>query len=302
MTKRTKGRLPRPVVEAARSDVEKEKSPRLAELQALFQDAIVNGNTDVFRLVLDNSRTTRETLFGVYAHAYGARLTEILRNEYPLLAAYVDEDAFNGIAESYIGDHPSRTCNARWFGGRLPEYLQLSKTYAARPELGELAAIERATADAFDAADASVLHIGEVSNYAPRDWPFLVFKPHPSTRLLNLQTNAFAVWQALKRSDTVPEPVRGMTPQWLCVWRQGATPQLRQMPEQEAMMWIEAAKGVRFEVLCEMLATFDDPDGAPMRAAGFLHGWIASEMLSTAWSASPPRRRKRLSKAAHMPS
>ena len=46
------------------------------------------------------------------------------------------------------------------------------------------------------------------------------------------------------------------------------------------MMWDEAANGIPFGVLCEMLATYDDPDGAAARGAGYLHGWITSGILT----------------------
>ena len=36
----------------------------------------------------------------------------------------------------------------------------------------------------------------------------------------------------------------------------------RELSAEEAMMWDEAANGIPFGVLCEMLATYDDPDGA----------------------------------------
>ena len=38
--------------------------------------------------------------------------------------------------------------------------------------------------------------------------------------------------------------------------------------------------GVPFGVLCEMLATYDDPDGAAARGAGYLHGWITTGLLT----------------------
>ena len=47
----------------------------------------------------------------------------------------------------------------------------------------------------------------------------------------------------------------------------------RKLPTEEAMMWDEAANGIPFGVLCSMLATYDDPDGAAARGAGYLHGW-----------------------------
>ncbi len=53
------------------------------------------------------------------------------------------------------------------------------------------------------------------------------------------------------------------------------------------MLWDEAANGVRFGMLCEMAATYDDPDGAAARAAGYLQGWIASGLLTSAVPAMP---------------
>ena len=55
----------------------------------------------------------------------------------------------------------------------------------------------------------------------------------------------------------------------------------RELSVEEAMMWDEAANGVPFGVLCEMLATYDDPDSAAGRGAGYLHGWITSGILTS---------------------
>ena len=45
-------------------------------------------------------------------------------------------------------------------------------------------------------------------------------------------------------------------------------------------LWDEAGGGIPFGVLCEMLATYDDPDGAAARGATYLHGWITSGILT----------------------
>jgi hypothetical protein len=49
---------------------------------------------------------------------------------------------------------------------------------------------------------------------------------------------------------------------------------------EEAMMWNEAAKGVAFGVLCEMVATFAGEDEAELRAATYLKGWVDMGMLA----------------------
>ena len=48
------------------------------------------------------------------------------------------------------------------------------------------------------------------------------------------------------------------------------------------MLWDEAANGGRFGALCEMAAIYDDPDRAAARVAGYLQGWMASGLLSSA--------------------
>jgi hypothetical protein len=53
----------------------------------------------------------------------------------------------------------------------------------------------------------------------------------------------------------------------------------RLMASDEAMMWDEAAKGVRFSVLCEMLSIYGGEEQAAARAAGYLQGWINAGML-----------------------
>jgi len=53
----------------------------------------------------------------------------------------------------------------------------------------------------------------------------------------------------------------------------------RELAVEEAMMWDEAANGIPFGVLCSM-ATYDDPDSAAARGAGYLHGWVTAGLLA----------------------
>jgi hypothetical protein len=54
----------------------------------------------------------------------------------------------------------------------------------------------------------------------------------------------------------------------------------RPRPAEEAMMWDEAARGVRFGILCEMVTTFAGEETAALRAATYLKTWIDSGMLT----------------------
>jgi hypothetical protein len=265
----------------------------LSEIQHRLQRALLNGDDAVLDTILDNSRTTRQTLFGVYRNAYVGRLVDILQSDFQLTCDYCGADYFREQARAFVGANPSHTQNARWYGVRFPEFLKASDGHAAHPELAEIALIEKTVADAFDALDAPVLGFEVLAGYAPEQWGQLCFAPHPSVTRLDLATNAFALWKALKDDDdTLPAVNQLDAPEHIVIWRQDTAPMVRVMGAEETMMWTEACRGVRFEGLCEMAATFDDPDTAAVRAAGYLQGWLTSHMLTTVTLAGSPTKKR----------
>lgn len=253
----------------------------LAEAQALFQKAILEGDATILASLCDNSRTSRTELFGVYQNAYTGRLSEILAQDYEYLAAYLGDQRFAELAGAYIAAMPSNAQNARYFGARLPDFLRTVQTHEVNPEYADLADLEKALADAFDAADADPLTLAALQQFAFEDWGRLVFQIHPSATLLRAETDVFTLWKSLKAGDEQSE-LGTPGPRTIVTWRQAAVPMVREMDNEEAMMWIEAGRGTRFDALCELLATYDDPENAAARAAGYLQGWLMTEMLSGA--------------------
>lgn len=268
---------PARIPSAAKTDT---TAPTLSEMQAAFQRAVMLGDDGILNDILDNSRTNRGVLFGVYQHAYASRLVEVVRNDHQLLDRYLGSDAFSEITRAYIAARPSRNQNARWFSHDLPEFI--AETRPELPELAELAALERAVNDAFDAPDASPLTIADLSAIAPEKWSDIIFVPHPSAHHLKFKTNAYALWAALKDDATPPATAKLAHPEDIIVWRHDVTPKVRRMSGEEAMMWNETVKGVPFGALCELVAVYDDPDSAPLRAAQHLQGWIAAGLLTKA--------------------
>lgn len=252
----------------------------LARQQAEFQRCILSGGDTVLSEILDSPREKRETLFGVYRYAYGSRLVEALRNDHERLHLYLGDETFDEMGYAYVRARTSEHPNLRWFSQGLPAFLKASAPYCDHPVLSDLAALEKALNDAFDAAEGPVVELTDMSGFAPEAWSGLRFRPHPSAARLDLATNAAAIWLALKNDEAPPEATKLEQPARLLSWRQDVTPMFRELPAEEAMMWDEAANGISFGVLCEMLATYDDPDGAAGRGAGYLHGWITTGLLT----------------------
>jgi hypothetical protein len=252
----------------------------LKEIQESFQAGILVGDDAILGEVKDSARERRTVLFGVYRNAYVARLAEILGNDYELTHTYLGDAGFARLVRTYIDANPSDQRNARWFGRHLPEFARNVMPFANHREVGEIAALEKALSDAFDGPDAEPLSITELATVPTEDWPRLTFQPHPTAIRLTFDTNAAAIWSALKAETEPPKPARLPEPQALLVWRQAFMARFRPLEAEEAMMWNEAVKGVRFGVLCEMVATFAGEDEAELRAATYLKGWIDSGLLA----------------------
>ena len=251
-----------------------------ARQQGEFQRGILSGDDTVLSEILDSPRETRETLFGVYRHAYGSRLVEAMRHDHERLHLYLGDEMFDEMGHAYVKARPSEHPNLRWFSQGLPDFLKSAEPYNNHPVLADLAALEKALNDAFDGPEGPVVELSEMAGFAPEAWSDLKFRPHPSACRLDLATNASAIWLALKNDETPPDATTLEQPAHLLIWRQDVTPMFRELPTEEAMMWDEATNGISFGVLCEMLATYDDPDSAAGRGAGYLHGWITAGLLT----------------------
>ncbi|MDP3694423.1 DUF2063 domain-containing protein [Bradyrhizobium sp.] len=251
-----------------------------ARQQSEFQRGILTGEGSVLAEILDGSREKREILFGVYRHAYGSRLVEALRNDHGLLHTYLGDEMFDAMGYAYVAANPSQHPNLRWFSQALPRFLKATAPYSKYPVLSELAALEKALNDAFDARDAPVLAIAEMAGFAPEVWQDLRFKPHPSAFRLDPTSNVSEIWRALRNDETPPDAVLLKEPCKLLIWRQDLMPLFRELSSEEAMMWDEAAGGTPFGALCSMLAAYDDPEGAAARGAGYLHGWVTAGLLT----------------------
>ena len=257
------------------------RAPRLAEVQSRFQAAILEGADDVLGLIPGNSRTDNGVLLGVYRHAYVARLVEVVRGAYPMLARFMGDAAFDAIARAYVAAYPSRTANARWYAARVPELLARAP-YAARPELGDMARLERQLDDAFDAADAPALDLAALAAIPPETWGGIAFVPHPSAAVLKFTTNAFDLWVALKTEARPPDVQPLAEPRYALVWRRAGTATARILSGEESMLWTEAVRGVPFARLAELAAVHGGPETAALRVAQALQGWLSAGLLTAA--------------------
>jgi len=252
----------------------------LAELQRRMQDAVLR-KSSAAGLIASPPRGSRDDRLDVYRNAYSLRLTEFLSHDYEKLRTYVGVVRFNEMASHYIAAHPSDQPNARWFSRHLPEFLASSRNYRHLPELSELARLESALSDAFDGRDESVCTMSDLGAIDPERFGSVSFNIASTVHRFAVTTNVSSLWSSLKCDEVPPPPESISKPLEIMVWRQGSGARFRILGDEEAMAVDSAREGVNFGVICEMIAAFEDPDSAAIRAAGYLRGWIEAEIVSS---------------------
>ena len=217
----------------------------------------------------------------IYRHAFRARLSAALRENYPVLHRVLGDEAFDEVALGFIAAHPSHHPSIRWFGHALPGHLQTLADAGElpHPALPGLARMEWALGTAFDAADAAPLSVEQLLAVAPEAWPELRFSAHPSLRLIALDWAIEPLWRALSDNPEAKTAAPEAQPHHLLVWRQNDQTQWRSIEPFEADLLQAALAGESFAELCERAAATQGEQAAAT-VAGHLRIWVEAGLLA----------------------
>jgi hypothetical protein len=252
-------------------------------------------------LVVSDGRASADERVQVYAYMYRARLAEALASQFPRLARMLGTAAFEGLTFAYVTEHPSRHPSLRFLGEALPEWLERRH----RAELSDLARLEWARGDVFDAVDEPVLTVD-----ALRAWPLDEFTRLPirltqAHRIVTVDFAIAACWEQLGEVSGAPDGDQcggeddgiaacehgGAAPldvqiavaeqaagESLLVWRQGAAVYHRVLAEGERTVLELAAAGTTFGAICDALSS-RPPEEASAQAFAWLWSWTTAELL-----------------------
>src|SRR5262249_30678912 len=136
------------------------------------------------RVVLRSKTLNSYQRIGIYRDMYVARLREALASDYPGLLHYLGDDAFTRLVEGYVHTHPSRSYTLNRLGDHLPEYIRSTHKLPRWEFLFDLARLELAMSEVFDAAESPVLNLREVAGVSQQAWETTRLRPVEAFRLL----------------------------------------------------------------------------------------------------------------------
>ena len=175
---------------------------------------------DIERVILPSKTLTAVERVGVYQGMYLLRMIEALEGDYPAVAHFLGDDEFAELAARYSAAHPSTSYTFNRFGERFPAFIQQSRGIRKRGFVADLARLELAVTEVFDASVSPAWPADAVAKMPQDAWPTAVLKPIEAFRLGAYAHPVNAYLQSVKEENH-DHPDVGRKASWVAVWRKG---------------------------------------------------------------------------------
>jgi len=256
----------------------------LRQLQQAFMQHLLGTPSSIIEHIQSSATTSAEQRLKLYSQGYRLRLKEAIISDYDCLHGYLGDDMFEQLMDHYIDQYPSKHPSLRYYSQQIPALLAKQSPFSEYPESLEIAQIEQAFNDSFDAANCTPLSINYLAEIQPEAWPILQIKLHASVQLINCQTNSFPIWKALSEEQTPPKSTKDTTT-WL-IWRKDLVSRYRALDDAESHALSQVLKGSDFGEICSGLLNYFDEEQTPLKAVGYLQTWMNDLMVCDIYSSS----------------
>jgi hypothetical protein len=177
--------------------------PRLCELQQAFAEAIVEGKYHAATAAMAADGLALRSV-ALYRRLIRNNYTQVLKITYPVLFRFVGERYFGIVVRGFLKNCPSTSGDLFPYGRHLPAFLN---ELQVSPLLTELARLEWACHEAYQAADSRPLSGEQLRAIASMDPSQVTFHLHAASRLLSFPFPIHRVWLALQPEAPADEVV-----------------------------------------------------------------------------------------------
>jgi hypothetical protein len=240
------------------------------------------------QLASGNGRLSAAEQLDVYRQQYLLRHLDVLREDFLTLEHALGDAAFEALATAYLQAFPPRSFSLRDLGVDLPRFVAERAPWSEDPLLADLARVEWAFVEAFDAPDAPPLDLATVAAVPEDAWPSARLVLQPSVQRLALRHPAHEVRIAVRSGE--PPPAAGMTrpapsPTYVVVFRGPARLQCIAVEADAYALLDELARGTALGDACERVASASGASGASFeeieqKVGAWFQEWTALGWLS----------------------
>jgi hypothetical protein len=266
-------------------------NPQLKELQGLvwklitapegvekgLKDLAAKGDPapeQVRAWIVSDHKLSAEGRLDVYANMYFYRLRDALLSDFPKVAKILGDDRFHNLVTDFLLAHPSRHYSLRYLGEPFPAFLGGHSYGREFPWLWDLALLEWAWGDAFQAEDSPVLEREKLAALAPEQWADVHFRLVNGVHLVEAAWDLHALWDD---EDQAPAQMR----QTLLVYREDNLAAFQVVAEEDVAALKALLAGKSFADVCEAAVQGEDMDASAQHAARILGELFAKRLVSS---------------------
>lgn len=155
---------------------------------------------------------------GIYHDMFELRMGEALETDYPTLCHYLGPKRWERLVSGYLQAHPSTSYTLNVLGLHLAEFVHTAPRVSHAGFCRDLARLEWAITEAFDATETPILTEATLTAVPPEAWEAARLVPTPAFRLLALDYNAGSYLDSMK-DDEHDHPLPRRRPSWVAVAR-----------------------------------------------------------------------------------
>lgn len=230
---------------------------------------------EVARLIArDNDRLSAVEQIEIYREQFVVRHFDSLREDFLSVEHAVGKERFDEICKAYLARHPPASFTLRDLGHSFASFV------AGDPFLVDLARVEWAFIEAFDAADAPPLDPASVASATQDQWPGAKLSLHPSVQRLALAYPAHDYRQAVRNGEHPERPE--LRDSFVVVYRAPDALRFVALERDAFCMLEEIAGGRSLADACEngARAASVDLEAFQSKLAGWFRNWTSCGWVS----------------------
>lgn len=255
-----------------------------AESQRAFAEALRSGEAlaeVAERLVAESARLSPSKQLEIYREQYLLRHLDVLREDFGSIESLLGGVAFETLGKAYLQAFPPCSFTLRDLGRDLERFVSAEKPWSDDALVADLARVEWAFVEAFDAADSPSLALEDIANVAEDAWPSMRVVLKSSVQRVALAHPAHEYRLAVRRSGE-PAVRPAPSPAWVLVFRGPEHLQCLDVERDAFALLGELANGVPLGEACERVAAQVGESDASFEAkiGAWFSEWTALGLVS----------------------
>lgn len=215
----------------------------------------------------------------IYRNMYLLRMEEALEMDFPVIQYFVGERPFFNLVAEYVEAYPSRSWTLDHLGRHFAKFLGECEGLEHKDFLHDMARVEWALCDAFNAPNSTSIQMTDLANVDPEDFEKLILKPIPSLQVVPVEHNVNAYYKKWVAEETPPEPTA--LKDWLVIWRDSTDFKRWRLGVSEAgnhFLSILLAQKTLGEALEDTIEKYEVPEAELFE---WFSGWVGEGFFST---------------------